>query len=87
MFRSQLEHFANYSFTDSEPLELYRKILGEACVECELLLDNKQGNINFNQMGIIFDYLMIEYEILGLHLDALPFSDVCAAANIEKIVR
>ena len=82
-----MDTYANLPFTDVSALEVYRKILSEACMECELLLDTKQANLNYNQLGIAFDYLMIEYEILGLHLDLLSFPDVCGVANIEKIVR
>lgn len=87
MYKEKLDHFANHPFTDYEPLLLYRTILREGCVESELLLESSQPSINYNQMGIILDYLLIEYEILGLHLEALSFNDVAATANMEKIVK
>lgn len=55
------------------------------CMDCLSILDGRQtGNngLNRNQLGIVVDYFIIWYELLGLHLENVGVPDIVSIAKI-----
>lgn len=64
---------------------LYRKIIKDLCIDCISILDGRQiasNHLNRNQLGIVVDYLIIWYELLGLHMEGVTIGDIVAVVKI-----
>lgn len=42
---------------------------------------------NRNQVGIVLDYIMIEHELLGLHIQNIGLPDIISLSKLESIIK
>ena len=51
------------------------------------LFTEHSGDVNWNQLGVLVDYIMIENEIISLYMEGRHFHEVVKMAQIDSIIR
>ena len=87
LYREPLSRFANHSFADAEALKLYQHIIKDVAGDCIRAIDSRPEDMNLTQVTIVLDYLILEHEIMHLHLQNKPFETIILVSNIGTIVR
>jgi hypothetical protein len=88
--KDKLDQLANIAFLHPESLHFYRNMLREASIECLGILEGRSDgklSLNRNQVGIVLDYMMIEHELFGLHLQNISLPDIIMISKMENIIK
>ena len=63
------------------------KILRDVAGDCIVSLDSRSEDINLSQTTVALDYLLLENEVLRMHLNNSPLSLIIQTIKIDALVQ